>query len=70
MLTKKQLLDMSNNSVSWNLKDAAQTALAYLEMLERLQWGRGDFSCPVCRNYVEKGHKSDCMLGTLLRGVK
>jgi septation ring formation regulator EzrA len=36
MLTKRQLEDVSNNSVSWNLKDAAQTALAYRTMLEQL----------------------------------
>jgi uncharacterized protein YabN with tetrapyrrole methylase and pyrophosphatase domain len=34
MLSKKQLRDINNNSVSWNLKDAAQTALAYRAMLE------------------------------------
>jgi hypothetical protein len=66
MLTKKQLLDISNNSVSWNLKDAAQTALAYREMLEQLEWVDNDY-CPICWQYKANGHAADCELAALLK---
>jgi hypothetical protein len=48
-------------------EEAAQTALAYREMLERLEWVDNDY-CPVCWQYKSKGHKPDCELAVLLKG--
>jgi hypothetical protein len=58
--------------------EAAQTALAYRSMLERLEWvevgereGKNEMIpailCPSCDNWKEEGHKPDCELAALLR---
>jgi len=50
----------------------AQTALAYRDMLERLEWSMpadrwgGDY-CPMCGNSDLEGHTADCELAALLK---
>ena len=46
---------------------SARTALAYRDMLERLEWVDNDY-CPICRQYKANGHAADCELAALLRG--
>jgi hypothetical protein len=48
------------------ISEAAQTALAYREMLERLEWVDNDY-CPICWQYKANGHAADCELAALLR---
>lgn len=63
------------------ISEAAQTALAYREMLERLEWvevgereGKQEMIpailCPSCDNWKEEGHAADCELATLLKGLE
>ena len=47
-------------------ENAAQTALAYREMLEQLEWTNNDY-CPICRQYKVNGHAADCKLAALLK---
>lgn len=60
---------------------AAQTALAYREMLEKLEWvevGEREVErkmipaivCPSCDSWKEEGHKTDCELAALLKEVE
>jgi len=57
-------------------KEAAKTALAYREMLERLEWimtrdtcaGEWVEWCPECENRKTDGHKPNCELAALLKG--
>ncbi len=49
----------------------AKTALAYREMLERLEWagetqGMGEY-CPMCGEYKLHGHEEGCELAALLK---
>jgi hypothetical protein len=52
---------------------AAQTALTYRAMLERLEWicvgesGEGEdvIICPDCQNEQKEGHKPDCALAAI-----
>ena len=46
----------------------ARTALAYREMLERLEWVNN--YCPICRQYKTNGHAPTCKLTALLKGNK
>ena len=52
--------------------EAAQTALAYREMLERLEWiEHKDWlveCCPFCKKGKNQGHALDCELAKLLKG--
>lgn len=91
MLTKKQLKDASRccgglcelcscNKMRTTYHDcirgAAKTALAYREMLERLEWimtrdtcaGEWVEWCPECENRKTDGHKPNCELAALLKG--
>jgi hypothetical protein len=43
----------------------AQTALAYREMLERLEWNGSYYRCPMCGRGDK--HKPDCELAALLK---
>jgi hypothetical protein len=49
----------------------AQTALAYREMLERLEWAgltnSNCYYCVICGRRKEKGHQPDCELAALLK---
>ena len=47
-------------------ENAAKTALAYREMLERLEWVDNDY-CPICWQYKANGHAADCELAALLK---
>ena len=83
MLTKKQLqdatrcstrracsvcsLDKITESVYDCRQQCAKTALAYREMLERLEWGAIDGTCPCCGNFEKHGHAPDCELAKLLK---
>ena len=61
-------------------ENAAQTALAYREMLERLEWqsfaGEHGFiaNCPMCGgakpDVLGGGHEPDCELAALLKGLE
>ena len=48
------------------IPEIAQTALAYREMLEWLEWVDND-CCPICWQYEANGHAADCELAALLR---
>ena len=62
------------------IENAAQTALAYREMLERLEWqsfaGEHGFiaNCPMCGgakpDVLGGGHEPDCELAALLKGLE
>ena len=93
MLTKKQLEDAARcmlidcedcsvyciNTIEVTRR-AARTALAYREMLERLEWGNRiplmnylpvyEHRCPLCGWHEFNGHAPNCKLATLLRGNK
>ena len=49
----------------------AKTALAYREMLERLEWAgltnSNCYYCVICGRRKEKGHQPDCELAALLK---
>jgi hypothetical protein len=55
--------------------EAAKTALAYREMLERLEWASVSLSslpalkstCPICCCLKDEGHAEDCELAALLK---
>lgn len=92
MLSKKQLLDAAKcccecdecacEMVGYRyehcIKATAETALAYREMLERLEWrsfaGEHGFvdNCPICGGSkpdgIFGGHRPDCELAALLKG--
>ena len=74
MLTKKQLEDVSRGIGSFvrSGQEAAKTALAYREMLGKMEFPiYGNYvadECIMCRNARYQGHKADCKLGKLLRG--
>jgi len=44
-----------------------RVALAFRDMLERLEWVDNDY-CPICRQYKANGHANDCELAALLWG--
>jgi hypothetical protein len=81
VLTKKQLEDAAR-CMSIDCEDcsvycvntievtrrAARTALAYRDMLERLEWVNN--CCPICRQYKTNGHAPTCKLTALLKGNK
>lgn len=88
MLSKRQLEDaakceerlcrgceMLTDNAGYCAQAVAQTALAYLAMLERLEWsGLSGYStdkpiwyCVVCGRRKEKGHAADCELAALLK---
>jgi hypothetical protein len=55
-------------------ENAAQTALAYREMLERLEWSLKQellknyrHYCPICERNKLVGHAADCELAALLK---
>lgn len=52
-------------------ENAAKTALAYREMLERLEWiEHKDWlveCCPFCKKGKNQGHAPDCELAKLLK---
>ena len=48
-------------------QEAAQTALALADMVERLEWIDGEW-CPICDGRFE--HKPDCELAALLEKVR
>jgi hypothetical protein len=54
--------------------EAAKTALAYREMLERLEWKGYDMivesCCPICHNTENEGHTPNCELAALLKGLE
>jgi hypothetical protein len=83
MLTRKQLEDVTMcpdiecEKCSANVicegggyinAKAAQTALAYREMLERLEFTRDGccITCPVCGGTKSLGHAAGCELAALL----
>jgi len=52
-------------------ENAAQTALAYRDMLKRLEWGAiakwgNDRHCVICHNLKSGGHTENCELAKLL----
>jgi hypothetical protein len=79
MLTKKQLEDAARcaiidcaecsmyciNTIE-TTRRCGRAALAYKEMLERLEWADNDY-CPICRQYKANGHAADCELAALLK---
>jgi len=71
MLTKKQLKELAKNyGMEVTVGDipavaAAKVALAYREMLERLEWVAAE--CPVCGQIDYLGHAPDCELAKLLK---
>lgn len=81
ILTKKQLED-AVRCMSIDCEDCsvycidtievtrrcAQTALAYRDMLEQLEWVNN--YCPICRQYKTNGHAPTCKLTALLKGNK
>ena len=90
MLTKRQLEDaaecMSHDCESCGVREfaggccqiaTAQTALAYREMLERLEWSNRiplmnylpvyEHHCPLCGWHEFNGHAPDCELAALLK---
>lgn len=81
MLTKKQLEDAARctiidcedcsvycvNTIEVTRR-TARTALAYRDMLERLEWINN--CCPICRQYKTNGHAPTCKLTALLKGNK
>lgn len=83
MLTKKQLedamrctiLDCEDCSVYCVntievTRRAARTALAYRDMLERLEWINNNNHCPICQQCKTNGHAPTCKLTALLKGNK
>jgi len=48
------------------IEKLAQTALAYREMLERLEW-ECNYTCKICNGNKHTGHKPDCELAALLK---
>jgi len=80
MLTKKQLEDAARcmlidcedcsthcvNTIEITRR-SARTALAYREMLERLEWINNDH-CPICQQCKTSGHAPTCKFAALLRG--
>ena len=93
ILTKKQLEDAARcmiidcedcsvyciNTIEITRR-AAQTALAYRNMLERLEWNNRiplmnylpvyEHRCPICGWHELKGHAPTCKLAALLKGNK
>jgi len=79
MLTKKQLKELAKNyGMEVTVGDipavaAAKVALAYREMLERLEFaGKSDMGgwkcCPICGVGIDdRNHASDCELAKLLK---
>ena len=90
MLTKKQLEDAAKCAIIdcddctipcintiIATRRSARTALAYREMLERLEWSlkgklrktspEREYYCPICENNKRIGHASDCELAALLK---
>jgi hypothetical protein len=56
------------------IKHIAKTALAYRNMLKRLEWSMWSRPgeelmnyCPMCDNSYRQGHKPDCELAALLK---
>lgn len=82
MLTKKQLEDAMRctiidcedcsvycvNTIEVTRR-AARTALAYRDMLERLEWINNNH-CPICQQCKTNGHAPTCKLTALLKGNK
>ena len=82
LLTKKQLEDAAR-CMSIDCEDcsvycvntievtrrAARTALAYRDMLERLEWINNNH-CPICQQCKTNGHAPTCKLTALLKGNK
>lgn len=56
----------SAGGVGMCIENAACTALAYRDMLERLEWVDNDY-CPICWQYKANGHANDCELAALLK---
>ena len=93
MLTKRQLEDAARctiidcedcsvhciNTIEVTRR-AARTALAYREMLERLEWNNRiplmnylpvyEHRCPLCGRHEFNGHAPNCKLAALLKGNK
>ena len=65
------------NPVCKCVSEVAQTALAYREMLERIEWccltdygiGRAP-TCPFCGNVKSKGHKPFCEWVVAMKGKR
>ena len=67
----------SAGGVGMCIENAAQTAIAYRVMLERLEWSlkgklrktspEREYYCPICENNKRIGHASDCELAALLK---
>ena len=85
MLTRRQLEDLSkcgyihcaNCSCAPICEGAemksARTALALADMLKRLEWcndGAEFGKCHVCGVFDVEGHKPDCELAALLKGLE
>ena len=82
LLTKKQLED-AVRCTSIDCEDCsvycvntievtrrtARTALAYRDMLERLEWINNNH-CPICQQCKTNGHAPTCKLTALLKGNK
>ena len=80
MLMKKQLEDAARctiidcaecsmyciNTIE-TTRRCGRAALAYRNMLERLEWINNDH-CPICQQCKTNGHANDCELAVLLRG--
>ena len=80
LLTKRQLEDAARctiidcaecsmyciNTIE-TTRRCGRAALAYREMLERLEWINNDH-CPICQQCKTNGHTADCELAVLLRG--
>jgi hypothetical protein len=94
MLSKKQLEDAAKCEqgecgetcsmydeicISSCISRPAKTALAYREMLKKLEWFTVGVNatwdkpikmCPSCRELKEKGHEPDCKLAAMLKGLE
>lgn len=78
MLNKKQLEDIKKDKdecgciTCVDVSKALETALAYRQILEQLEWcviaKQGvDRRCPICMGLKSEGHDSDCELKALLQ---
>jgi hypothetical protein len=58
---------------SLSINELAQTALVLANMLKKLEWNKytyGEPYCPICDRIQSAGHKANCKLGALLKGLE
>jgi hypothetical protein len=65
---EKAYLQIRDNLLdAFSRRRCGRAALAFRDMLERLEWVDNDY-CPICRQYKANGHANDCELAALLWG--